>query len=238
VTKVGDVTSRILCVLCGILVLAVGLTVAFVVAPTATGTPGQDTTPTTPTTTPDPPATTPTPAPDPAPVKKPAPRPAPKPAPKPSPTPQATAVQPASTQAYTPAPAYTPPVRTSPQKSSAAVKNRGATHKAKPKRSRKRGVLASRAVRVRSVGVTAPLAPPNLVAVAPTRRVVDAATIFVGALLAVSLLLIGFVAVPMTLIRSHALVHARWAYGSGIGTVGCALLLIALATLVLSQGGH
>jgi hypothetical protein len=64
------------------------------------------------------------------------------------------------------------------------------------------------------------------------------AAIFVAALLALSLLLIGFVAVPMTFIRSHALVHVRWAYGSGIGTVGCALLLIALATLVLSHGGH
>lgn len=225
-------TSRILCVLCGALVLTVGLTVAFVVAPPAGGTPGQDTTPTT---TSDPPATTVPPAPDPAPVWKPAPRPAPKPAPKSTPTPKAAAVQPASTQAST----NTPPARTSSQESSAAVRNKGATHKAKPKRSRKSGLLASRAVRVRRVGVTAPpLAPPNLVAVAPARRVVDAAAIFVAALFVLSLLLIGFVAVPMTFIRSHALVHVRWAYGSGIGTVGCALLLIAVATLVLSQGGH
>jgi cytoskeletal protein RodZ len=226
------VTSRLLCVLCGVLVLAVGLTVAFVVAPSATGTPGQDTTPTT---TPAPPPTTTPPAPDPAPVKKPA----PKPAPKPTPTPRSTAVHPASTQASTPAPTYTPPVRTSSPKSS--VKTKSAAPKAKPKRSRKArtsGVLASRAVRVRSVGVTAPLAPPKLVAIAPSRGVADLAAIFVAALLALSLLLIGFVAVPMTFIRSHALVHVRWAYGSGIGTVGCALLLIALATLVLSRGGH
>jgi hypothetical protein len=213
-------------VLCGALVLALGLTVAFVVAPTATGTPGQDTTPTT---TPDQPPTTTPPAPDPAPVKKPAPKPKPK----------ATAVQPASTRASTNAPTYTPPVRTSSPKSS--VKTKSAAPKAKPKRSRKArtsGVLASRAVRVRSVGVTAPLAPPKLVAIAPSRGVADLAAIFVAALLALSLLLIGFVAVPMTFIRSHALVHVRWAYGSGIGTVGCALLLIALATLVLSHGGH
>jgi hypothetical protein len=232
------VTSRVLCVLCGALVLALGLTVAFVVTPSATGTPGQDTTPTT---TPDPPPTTTPPAPDPAPVRKPTPRPAPKPAPKPTPTPKATAVQPASTQASTNAPTYTPPVQTSPQVSSAPVKSKAATHKVKPKRSRKAresGVLASQAVRVRSVGATAPLAPPKLAAIAPARRVVDAAAIFVAALLALSLLLIGFVAVPMTFIRSHALVHVRWAYGSGIGTVGCALLLIALATLVLSAGGH
>jgi len=67
---------------------------------------------------------------------------------------------------------------------------------------------------------------------------VSPATIFIATLTALALLLIGFVALPMTLIRSHALVHVRWAYGSGIGTVGCALLLIALATLVLSHGGH
>jgi hypothetical protein len=236
VTEVGDVTSRILCVLCGALVLTVGLTVSFVVAPSATGTPSQDTTPTT---TPDPPPTTTSPAPDPAPVPKPTPRPAPKPAPKPAPTPKPTPVQPASTQASTSAPTYTPPVQSSPQRSSAAVKSKGATHKVKPKRSRKTraGVLASHEVRVRSVGVTPPLAPPTLAAVS-ARRVVDGAAIFVASLLALSLLLIGFVAVPMTLIRSHALVHVRWAYGSGIGTVGCALLLIALATLVLSRGGH
>ncbi|MDX6484719.1 MAG: hypothetical protein QOE95_2492, partial [Gaiellaceae bacterium] len=36
----------------------------------------------------------------------------------------------------------------------------------------------------------------------------------------------------------RALAHVRWAYGSGIGTVGCALLLIALATLALSHGGR
>ena len=65
-----------------------------------------------------------------------------------------------------------------------------------------------------------------------------AAVLFVAALMGIAVLLIGFVAVPMTFIRSHALVHVRWAYGSGIGTVGCALLLIALATLVLSHGGH
>jgi hypothetical protein len=227
------VTSRVLCVLCGALVLALGLTVAFVVTPSATGTPGQDTTPTT---TPDPPPTTTPPAPDPAPVKKPTRR----PAPKPTPTPKATAVQPASTQASTNAPTYTPPVQTSPQKSAAAT-SKGATHKVKPKRSRKArasGVLASHAVRVRSIGVSAPLTPPKLAAMASAQRVVDAAAIFVAALLALSLLLIGFVAVPMTFIRSHALVHVRWAYGSGIGTVGCALLLIALATLVLSAGGH
>ena len=86
--------------------------------------------------------------------------------------------------------------------------------------------------------MTAPLAPPELAAIAPERRAVDAAPIFVAALLGLSLLLIGFVAVPVTFIRSHALVHARWAYGSGIGTVGCALLLIGVVTLVLSQGGH
>jgi hypothetical protein len=88
------------------------------------------------------------------------------------------------------------------------------------------------------VGAATPLAPPELVAVAPAPRALDTAAIFVATLLALSLLLIGFVAVPMAFIRSHALVHVRWAYGSGIGTVGCALLLIALATLVLSQGGH
>jgi len=222
-------------VLCGALVMAVGLTVAFIAAPPATGTPAQDTLPTT---TPAPP---PTPAPDPAPVKKPIPRPAAKPAPKPTPTPKASAVQPVSTPAPTSAPAYTPPVRTSSQDSSAPVKNKAATHKAKAKRARTKrssGVLASQAVRIRSVGATAPLAPPTLAAVAPAPRVIDAAAIFVALLLALSVLLIGFVAVPIGFIRSHALVHVRWAYGSGIGTIGCALLLIVLATLVLSQGGH
>jgi hypothetical protein len=122
------------------------------------------------------------------------------------------------------------------------VKSKPATHKVKSKSARKKapaaGVLAAQAIRVRDVQAAMPLAPPVLAATTADRGVVGAAVIFVAALLAMALLLIGFVAVPMTLIRSHALVHVRWAYGSGIGTVGCALLLIALATLVLSHGGH
>jgi len=223
-----------LCVLCGSLVLAVGFTVAFVVAPSATGTPGQDTTQPT---NPDPPPTTTPPAPDPAPVRKPTPRPAAKPTPRA----KATAVQPASTQASTNAPPYTPPVRTSPSKTSTGVKSNGAAHHVKPQRPRKArasGVLAAHAVRVRSVGVTAPLAPPELAAIAPERRAVDAAPIFVAALLGLSLLLIGFVAVPVTFIRSRALAHVRCVHGIDIGTFGCALLLIGVVTLVLSQGGR
>jgi len=230
VTEVGDVASRILCVLCGALVLAVGLTVAFVVAPSATGTPNQDTTVPT---SPDPPP----PAPDPAPV----PKPAPKPTPKPAPAPKATPVQPAPSQAPTSAPSYTPPVRTSAPKSSPVVKSKPATHKVKRKKAGKAsagGVLAAHAIRVRDVQAIVPLAPPELAATATARRAGDMAVIFVATLIGLALLLIGFVAVPMGFIRSHALVHVRWAYGSGIGTVGCALLLIALATLVLSQGGH
>ena len=220
--------SRILCVLCGALVLAVGLTVAFVVAPSATGTPNQDTT--TPTS-PDPPP----PAPDPAPV----PKPAPKPTPKPAPAPKATPVQPAPSQAPTSAPSYTPPSTTSAPQSSPVVKTKPATHKVKPKTVRKArvgGVLAANAIRVRDVQAIVPLAPPVLAASTPARGAVGGAVIFVAALMAMAVLLIGFVAVPMTFIRSHALVHVRWAYGSGIGTVGCALLLIALATLVMSRG--
>jgi hypothetical protein len=226
--------SRILCVLCGALVLAVGLTVAFVAAPSATGTPNQDTT--TPTS-PDPPP----PAPDPAPVPTPAPKPTPKPTPKPAPAPKATPVQPAPSQAPTSVPSYTPPSTTSAPQSSPVVKTKPATHKAKPKtvpKARAGGVLAADAIRVRDVQAIVPLAPPVLAATTPERGAVGAAVIFVAALLALAVLLIGFVAVPMTLIRSHALVHVRWAYGSGIGTVGCALLLIALATLVMSRGGH
>ena len=228
-------TSRILCVLCGAFVLAIGVTVAFVVAPPATGTPNQDTTVPT---SPDPPP----PDPDPAPVPKPTPKPAPKATPKPAPAPKPTAVQPTPTQAPTSTPTYTPPVRTSAPTSTPVVKSKPATHKVKSKRARKKapagGVLAAHAIRVRDVQAIVPLAPPVLAATTPERAAVGSAVIFVAALLALALLLIGFVAVPMTLIRSHALVHVRWAYGSGIGTVGCALLLIALATLVLSQGGH
>jgi hypothetical protein len=106
------------------------------------------------------------------------------------------------------------------------------------KKARAGGVLAANAIRVRDVQAIVPLAPPELAAATPARGALGAAVIFVAALLTLALLLIGFVAVPMTLIRSHALVHVRWAYGSGIGTVGCALLLIAVATLVLSHGGH
>ena len=227
--------SRILCVLCGALVLAVGLTVAFVVAPSATGTPNQDTTAPT---SPDPPP----PAPDPAPVPKPAPKPAPKPkpAPAPAPAPKATPVQPAPSQAPTNAPTYTPPSTTSAPQPRAVVKTKRATHKVNkhaPK-ARTGGVLAADAIRVRDVQAIVPLAPPVLAATTPARGAVGAAVIFVASLFALAVLLIGFVAVPMTLIRSHALVHVRWAYGSGIGTVGCALLLIAVATLVLSHGGH
>jgi len=229
------VASRILCVLCGAFVLAVGLTVAFVVAPSATGTPNLDTT--APTTSDPPP-----PVPDPAPVPKPTPKPAPKPTPKPAPTPKSTAVQPAPTQAATSTPTYTPPARTYAPKSSAVVKSKAATHKVKRESARKKaragGVLAANAIRVRDVQAIVPLAPPELAAATPARGALGAAVIFVAALLTLALLLIGFVAVPMTLIRSHALVHVRWAYGSGIGTVGCALLLIAVATLVLSHGGH
>jgi hypothetical protein len=220
------VASRILCVLCGALVLAVGLTVAFVAAPPATGTPNQDTTPST---SPDPPP----PAPDPAPV--------PKPVPKPKPTPKPTPVQPAPTQAPRNAPTYTPPARTSAPKSSAPVKTKAATHKVKRKKTRKAqagGVLAAHAIRVRDVRAIVPLAPPELAASTAAQGAVGAAVIFVAALMGLAVLLLGFVAVPMTFIRSHALAHVRWAYGSGIGTVGCALLLIALATLVLSHGGH
>jgi hypothetical protein len=121
------------------------------------------------------------------------------------------------------------------------VKSKGATHKVQRKKARKApagGVLAAHAIRVRDVQAIVPLAPPQLAATARARGAADVAVIFVATLIGLALLLIGFVAVPMTLIRSHALVHVRWAYGSGIGTVGCALLLIALATLVLSQGGH
>ena len=223
-------TSRILCVLCAAFVLAVGLTVAFVVAPSATGTPNQDTT--APTSTDPPP-----PAPDPAPVKKPAPRPAPKPAPTPKPAP----AQPTPAQAPASAPTYTPPARTSAPNSSAVVKTKPATDKVKRKKAQpagKGGVLAADAIRVRDVQAIVPLAPPELAATASARGAADLAVIFVATLIALALLLIGFVAVPMGFIRSHALVHVRWAYGSGIGTVGCALLLIALATLVLSHGGH
>jgi len=232
------VASRILCVLCGALVLAVGLTVAFVVAPSATGTPNQDTT--TPTS-PDPPPPAPDPAPVPKPVPKPAPKPTPKPAPAPAPKPTPTPVQPAPSQAPASAPSYTPPSTTSAPQSSPVVKTKPATHKVKPKTVRKTrvgGVLAADAIRVRDVQAIVPLAPPVLAATTPARGAVGAAVIFVASLFALAVLLIGFVAVPMTFIRSHALVHVRWAYGSGIGTVGCALLLIALATLVLSHGGH
>jgi hypothetical protein len=224
------VASRILCVLCGALVLAVGLTVAFVVAPAATGTPNQDTT--VPTSTDPPP-----PDPDPAPV----PKPTPKPAPKPAPTPKPAAAQPTPAQAPASAPTYTPPARTSAPNSSAVVKTKPATHKVKRKKAqpaRKGDVLAADAIRVRDVQAIVPLAPPELAATASVRGAADLAVIFVATLIALALLLIGFVAVPMGFIRSHALVHVRWAYGSGIGTVGCALLLIAVATLVLSRGGH
>jgi hypothetical protein len=225
------VASRILCVLCGALVLAVGLTVAFVAAPPATGTPNKDTTPST---SPDPPP----PAPDPAPLPKPVPKPTPKPAPAPAPKP--TPVQPAATQAPTNTPTYTPPARTSASKSSAPVKTKAATHKVKRKarKAQAGGVLAAHAVRVRDVRAIVALAPPELAASTAAQGAVGAAVIFVAALMGLAVLLIGFVAVPMTFIRSHALAHVRWAYGSGIGTVGCALLLIALATLVLSRGGH
>jgi hypothetical protein len=122
------------------------------------------------------------------------------------------------------------------------VKSKGATHKVKRNSARKKspagGVLAAHAIRVRDVQAIVPLAPPALAATTSERGPADLAVIFVATLIAFALLLIGFVAVPMGFIRSHALVHVRWAYGSGIGTVGCALLLIALATLVLSQGGH
>jgi hypothetical protein len=121
------------------------------------------------------------------------------------------------------------------------VKSKPATHKVKRKNARKTraaGVLAAHAIRVRDVQAIVPLSPPELAATASARGAADVAVIFVATLIALALLLIGFVAVPMGLIRSHALVHVRWAYGSGIGTVGCALLLIALATLVLSRGGH
>lgn len=229
--------SRILCTFCGALVLMVGLTVAFVVAPSATGTPNQDTTA---------PASTdpPPPAPDPAPVPKPKPKPAPKAAPKPTakpaPSPKPAAVQPTPAQA--PTPTYTPPARASSPKPSAVVKTKPAGHKVKPKKARTKasagGVLAAHAIRLRDVQAAIPLAPPVLGVAAPERGAVGPATIFIATLTALALLLIGFVAVPMTLIRSHALVHVRWAYGSGIGTVGCALLLVALATLVLSHGGH
>jgi len=100
------------------------------------------------------------------------------------------------------------------------------------------GVLAAQTIRVRDVQAIVALAPPELAVTAPARGAADLAVIFVATLIALALLLIGFVALPMGFIRSHALVHVRWAYGSGIGTVGCALLLIALATLVLSQAGH
>ena len=86
--------------------------------------------------------------------------------------------------------------------------------------------------------MTAPLAPPTLAATAPARQLVDAAAIFVAALLALSLVLIGFVAVPVTFIRSRALAHVRCVHGIDIGTFGCALLLIGVVTLVLSQGGR
>lgn len=226
--------SRILCILSGALVLAVGLTVAFVVTPSATGTPNQDTTAPT---TPDPPP----PAPDPAPVKKPASRPAPKPTPKPAPAPKATAVQPTPTLQPANAPTYTPPARTSAPKSSAVVESKGATHKVKRKKARKArvgGVLAAHAIRVRDAQAIVPLASFELAPRAPAQGAADVAVVFVATLIGLALLLIGFVAVPMGFIRSHALVHVRWAYGSGIGTVGCALLLIAVVTLVLSQGGH
>jgi hypothetical protein len=122
------------------------------------------------------------------------------------------------------------------------VKTKAATHKVKLKKARKKapagGVLAAHAIRLRDVQAAIPLAPPVLGVTAPEQGAVGPAAIFIATLTALALLLIGFVAVPMTLIRSHALVHVRWAYGSGIGTVGCALLLIALATLVLSHGGH
>ncbi|MDX6448348.1 MAG: hypothetical protein QOD08_811 [Gaiellaceae bacterium] len=212
-----------------------GLTVAFVVAPSATGTPNQDTTPPT---SPDPPP----PAPDPAPVPKPAPKPTPAPKPAPAPTPKPTPVQPAPSRAPTNAPTYTPPATTSAPQSSAVVKTKRVTHKVKRKSARKKppasGVLAANATRVRDVRAIVPLAPPALVASTPAGGALGAAVIFVTALMGIAVLLIGFVAVPMTFIRSRALAHVRWAYGSGIGTVGCALLLIALATLALSHGGR
>ena len=97
-------------------------------------------------------------------------------------------------------------------------------------------MLAARVVRTREEA-SAELTPAPL-AVSVTQPIVDGTGILALFLLAVAGLMLTLVAVPVTIVRPRALVHLRHVHGSDIGVVGLALMLLAVLTLVLTQGGR